>query len=184
MIKRLFIGLSAVAVFAVAALAQDAAAPPANPISASERGIYQIISGYVVAAAQKMPAENYSFKPTPDIRSFGQLVGHVADSEYGFCAEASGESIPVTGIEKSKVTKDDLVTALKGAVAYCSKAYAAMTDAEGAKMTKMMNFNVAKLSILSLNIAHTDEHYGNMVTYMRLKGIVPPSSEKRTDATQ
>jgi uncharacterized damage-inducible protein DinB len=154
-----------------------AAAAPANPITASEKGFYSFVSGAVVGAAQKMPEENYSFKPTPEVRSFGQLVGHVADASYGFCAEAMGDANPMKTFEKTKTTKADLVAALKDAVALCNKAFDGMTDAKGSEMVKMFNFNLAKLTVLSINTAHTDEHYGNMVTYMRLKGIVPPTSE-------
>ena len=173
--------------FAVAAIAsltllgqessQTPAAPPANPITLSERGLYSFISNAVVSAAQKMPEENYSFKPTPDVRSFGQLVGHVADANYMFCAQASGEANPMKNIEKTKTSKADLVSAMKDAVAYCDKTFDGMTDARGSEMVKFFNFNLARLTLLSLNTAHTDEHYGNMVTYLRLKGIVPPTSE-------
>jgi uncharacterized damage-inducible protein DinB len=168
----------ALAVLPVAVLAQASTPPPANPISASERGFYALVSGEVIAAAEKMPEENYSFKPTPDVRSFGQLIGHVADAQYGFCSMASGEPASPKGIEKSKTSKADLVAALKDAVAYCKNAYAGMTDTRGGEMVKMMNYNVARLAVLSVNTAHTDEHYGNIVTYLRLKGIVPPSSER------
>ncbi len=154
-----------------------AAAPPANPITLSEKGLYSFISGAVVRAAEKMPEENYSFKPTPDIRSFGQLVGHVADANYMFCSQATGEANPMKNIEKTKTSKADLVAAIKDAVGYCNKSFDGMTDAKGSEMVKLFNFNLAKLSLFSLNTAHTDEHYGNMVTYMRLKGIVPPTSE-------
>jgi len=157
--------------------AQAPAAPPANPITVSEKGVYSFISGAVVKAAEKMPEENYSFKPTPEVRSFGQLVGHVADANFGFCAEAMGEANPMKNFEKTKTTKADLVAAVKDAVAFCTKAFDEMTDAKGAEMVKLFNFNLAKLTVLSVNTAHTDEHYGNMVTYMRLKGIVPPTSE-------
>jgi len=157
--------------------AQAPAAPPANPITASEKGVYGFISGAVVKAAEKMPEENYSFKPTPEVRSFGQLVGHVADAQYGFCAEAMGEANPMKNFEKTKTAKADLVAGLKDAVAFCGKAFDSMTDAKGAEMVKLFNFNLAKLTVLSVNTAHLDEHYGNMVTYMRLKGIVPPTSE-------
>ncbi|MGA7244690.1 MAG: DinB family protein [Terracidiphilus sp.] len=153
------------------------AAPPANPITLSERGLYSFISGAVVRAAEKMPEENYSFKPTPDVRTFGQLVGHVADANYMFCSQASGEANPSKDIEKTKTSKADLVSAIKGAVAFCNSAFDSMTDAKGSQMVKLFNFNLAKLTLLSLNTAHTDEHYGNMVTYLRLKGIVPPTSE-------
>ncbi len=182
--KRLCFVLAALAAASVAALAQEPPAAPANPIAASEKGFYTLVSGEAIAAAEKMPEENYSFKPTPDVRSFGQLVGHVADAQYMFCSMATGEPNPMKGIEKTKTSKADLVAALKDAVGYCSKAYSAMTDAQGAQMVKLMNFDVARLTVLSVNTAHTDEHYGNMVTYLRMKGIVPPSSEQRSSPGQ
>jgi uncharacterized damage-inducible protein DinB len=137
------------------------------------------LSGSVVKAAEKMPEENYSFKPTPDVRSFGQLVGHEADANYNFCALAIGEANPAKDIEKTKTSKADLVAAIKDAVAYCGKAFEGMTDAKGSEIVKIFGgrFSVARLTVFSLNSAHTDEHYGNMVTYMRLKGLVPPTSE-------
>ncbi|HKF49874.1 MAG TPA: DinB family protein [Terracidiphilus sp.] len=174
--------------FSVTLLAQQAPqaptapqAPPANPITASERGLYANFSNNVVRAAEKMPEENYSFKPTPEVRSFGQLVGHEADANFNFCALAIGEANPSKGsVEKTKTTKADLVAAVKDAVAYCNKAFEGMTDAKGSEMVKLFGrINIARLGVFSLNTAHTDEHYGNMVTYMRLKGIVPPSSEQQ-----
>jgi uncharacterized damage-inducible protein DinB len=156
---------------------QPQAAPPANPITASEKGLYSFVSNAVVGAAVKMPEDNYSFKPTPEVRSFGQLVGHVADASYMFCSQTLGEPNPSKGIEKTKTSKADLVAAVKDAVAYCNKAFDSMTDAKGSQMVRLFNFDIAKLTVFSLNTAHTDEHYGNMVTYMRLKGIVPPTSE-------
>jgi uncharacterized damage-inducible protein DinB len=156
---------------------QAQSTPPANPITVSEKGLYSFVSGAVMGAAQKMPEENYGFKPTPEVRSFGQIVGHVADAQYMFCALAQGEPNPAKQIEKTKTSKADLVAALKDAVAYCNKTYDGMTDAKGSEMTRFMSFNMAKLTVLSLNTAHDDEHYGNMVTYLRIKGIVPPTSE-------
>src|SRR5260221_7911349 len=153
--------------------------PPANPITESEKGFYSFVSGAVLGAAQKMPEENYSFKPTPEVRTFGQLVGHVADASYMFCSQAIGEANPAKDIEKTKTSKADLVAALKDGVAYCNKAFDGMTDAKGSAMVKLFNFDIAKLTLFSINSAHTDEHYGNMVTYLRLKGIVPPTSENQ-----
>jgi uncharacterized damage-inducible protein DinB len=182
--KRFCFLFATLAAVPVAVLAQGSAAAPANPISDSEKRIYTMLSGVVIAAAEKMPEESYSFRPTPDVRSFGQLVGHVADSQYFFCSTAAGETKPVSDVEKSKTKKADLVAALKDAVAYCSKAYAGMTDAKGSEMVKMMNYDFAKLTVLSANTAHNYEHYGNMVTYMRLKRIVPPTSEKSASPGQ
>jgi uncharacterized damage-inducible protein DinB len=179
--KKLCFAFAALMAFAGALLGQEKspaqATPPANPITASEKGLYSFVSNAVIGAAQKMPEENYSFKPTPEVRSFGQLVGHVADAQYNFCALSLGEPNPVKGIEKTKTSKADLVAAIKDAVSYCNKAFDSMTDAKGSEMVKFMNFTMAKLTLLSLNTAHADEHYGNMVTYLRLKGIVPPTSE-------
>jgi hypothetical protein len=101
----------------------------------------------------------------------------VADASYMFCSQTLGEANPAKGIEKTKTSKADLVAALKDAVAYCNKAFDSMTDAKGSQMVKLFNFDMAKLTVFSLNTAHTDEHYGNMVTYLRIKGIVPPTSE-------
>jgi len=182
--KRFCFVLVALMTACIAVPAQEPSTAPANPITISEKGFYSVVSGEVVAAAQKMPEENYSFKPTPDVRSFGQLVGHVADAQYGFCSTVLGEPNPMKAIEKTKTSKADLVAALKDGVAYCNKAFAGMTDAQGSQIIKMMNFNVARLTVLSINTAHTDEHYGNMVTYLRLKGIVPPSSEAQSSPGQ
>jgi uncharacterized damage-inducible protein DinB len=179
--KRLCFSFAVLTIVPLSLLGQEKsqtpATPPANPITVSEKGLYSFVSSAAVRAAEKMPEENYSFKPTPDVRSFGQLVGHVADANYMFCSQASGEANPVKGIEKTKTSKADLVSAIKDAVAYCNKTFDGMTDARGSEMVKFFNFNLAKLTLLSLNTAHTDEHYGNMVTYLRLKGIVPPTSE-------
>jgi uncharacterized damage-inducible protein DinB len=186
--KRLSFASAVLMLVPIAVLGQEKAAaqstPPANPITASERGFYSFVSGAVVGAAQKMPEENYSFKPTPEVRSFGQLVGHVADASYSFCSQAIGETSPVKDIEKTKTSKPDLVAALKDGVAYCNKAFDGMTDAKGSEMVKLFNFNIARLTVFSINTAHTDEHYGNMVTYLRLKGIVPPTSETQPAAAQ
>jgi len=176
---KLVLLFAAVATLPGACLAQTPSATPGNPITLSERGFYGIVSHEVIAAAEKMPEENYSFRPTPEVRTFGQLVGHVADGQYEFCPMASGDPLAPKDIEKTKTSKADLVAALKEAVAYCNKTFAGMNDAQGSQMVKMMGFSMARLTVLSINTAHTDEHYGNMVTYLRMKGIVPPSSERQ-----
>lgn len=155
------------------------AAETSNPLSSGQKAIYEIVSGSLVKGAEKMPEENYTFKPTPEVRSFGELVAHAADAQYLFCSAASSSKSPVPKVEGAKTSKADLVEALKQAVAYCEKVYSGMTDSEGAQMTKFFGRDSAKLTILAFNTAHSDEHYGNMVTYLRLKNIVPPTSERR-----
>jgi uncharacterized damage-inducible protein DinB len=150
-----------------------------NPLSVGQKVFYSVVAHNVVASAEKMPEENYSFKPTPEVRSFGELVGHTADAQFGFCSEVAGEKPPVADIEKTKTTKADLVKAVKDAAAYCDKVYGAMTDEQAPALVNALGRQMAKLTVLTINTAHLDEHYGNMVTYMRLKNIVPPSSEPR-----
>jgi len=152
---------------------------PTDPLSTGTKGLYNLVKGNLVKAAEKMPEENYSFKPTPEVRSYGQLVGHVADAQYLFCSAVLGEKNPAPGIEKSKTSKADLVQALKDGFAYCDKAYDGMTDAHAGEMVKFFGREMAKVPVLALNNAHNNEHYGNIVTYLRIKGLVPPSSEGR-----
>ena len=168
--------------FALAAIfALSASAQTANPMSTELKGLYTGIKNNIVKAAEKVPEESYSFKPSPDVRSFGQLVGHVADAQYLFCTagkpEAQQKKAP--GAEKKLTTKAELMAALKDGFAYCDAAYDKLTDANAASMQKMFGRDRSMMGILSMNASHNNEHYGNMVTYMRIKGIVPPSSEGR-----
>jgi uncharacterized damage-inducible protein DinB len=154
------------------ALAQD-------PLSADLKMSWGSVKNYVVRSAEKMPEENYSFKPVPEVRSFGQILGHVADANYMFCSAVLGEKREPAGVEKTKTSKADLIAALKDSVSYCDKAYDGLTDATAAQMVKMFGRERTRLGLLLMNAAHDWEHYGNLVTYLRIKGLVPPSSEPR-----
>lgn len=169
-------------IFALAAVfALGLSAQSANPMSEELKGLYNGIRNNLIKAAEKMPEESYAFKPSHDIRSFGQLVGHVADAQYLFCsadkAEADKKKSP--GAEKALTKKADLVAALKEGFAYCDASYAALTDANASKMMTMFGRQRSMMGILSMNASHNNEHYGNIVTYMRIRGFVPPSSEGR-----
>jgi len=153
-----------------------ACAQSPDVISGGAKAFYSIVKGNVLKAADEMPEANYSFKPTPDIRSFGELVGHIADAQYYFCGTVAGDAPPTTKVEKTKTSKADLTQALQSAFAYCDKVYDGMTDAKASETVKFLGGNQAKVSVLFFNAGHDYEHYGNMVTYMRLKGLVPPSS--------
>jgi uncharacterized damage-inducible protein DinB len=174
-LRSLFICLI---ISAAVAVAQD----NANPYSTFNKAAYARLKGIMLASAEKMPEENYSFKPVDSVRSYGQLVGHLADAQYLFCSMALGEKNPGLNIEKTKTSKADLIAALKEAEAYCDKAYDTMTDASGAQMVKLFGNDAPKLDVLVVNNMHNMEHYGNMVTYMRIKGIVPPTSEQPPQA--
>lgn len=148
-----------------------------NPLTSSSKLVYQIGAKFLLFSAEKVPEEYYSFKPTDAVRSFGQILGHVADSQYYFCSVARGEKDPNPNIEKTKTSKADLIAALNDAFACCDKAYDGITDTSGAQTVKFRGMDVPKLTVLFINNGHLSEHYGNLITYMRLKNIVPPSSD-------
>jgi uncharacterized damage-inducible protein DinB len=149
-----------------------------NPFSAINKRGYERTKGILLRSAEKMPEENYSFKPVDTVRSYGQIIGHLADAQYLFCSTASGEKNPDLKIEKTKTSKADLIAALKEGFVYCDKVYDSITDATSTQTVKFFGNDVTKFAVLSVNIGHNMEHYGNLVTYMRMKGIVPPTSEQ------
>ena len=160
--------------------AATAAAPQAqpDPTIASMRGGLDVIKGYVTKAAEQVPEEMYAFKPTPDVRSLGQLFGHIADANFGICSMASGQKPEMQGIEKGKTSKADLAAALAASFKFCEAAFAGLTAASANETVKFfLPGTHTRLSVLTFNTAHDFEHYGNIVTYMRLKGLVPPSSK-------
>ena len=162
-------------------LAQEtapAAAPasPGNALSANNRFLYRMLKAVMLRSAEKMPEESYGFKPTEAVRSFGQIVGDVAESQYLFCSEVLGEKNPAPG-EKSKPSKADRIAALKSAFAYCDKAYEGMTDASAPEMLKHMGLDMPRLGVLTANNLHIVEHYGYIAVYLRMKNIVPPTNE-------
>jgi uncharacterized damage-inducible protein DinB len=172
---------------AVAVSAQaGVSAPTANPLTSGARLHYGIVKDSVTRAAAKMPEEFYAFRPTPEVRSFSQLVGHLADANYRLCSVIAGQDPPIdAGIEKRNTAKADLVKALAESFAYCDRQYASMTDSGGVPLVRFdaggegsrVPIQMPRFTVLAFHVGHAFEHYGNIVTYMRLKGIVPPTSE-------
>jgi len=148
-----------------------------SPVIAFNKGVYGGLKQILLRSAEKMPEENYSFKPTDAVRSYGQILGHVADAQYLFCSIALGKNNPAPKVEQTKTSKADLIAALKDAFAYCDEAYDAMNDGSATQMVSLFGGDTPKLGVLTVNSIHSVEHYGNLVTYMRLKNIVPPTSE-------
>jgi uncharacterized damage-inducible protein DinB len=152
--------------------------PQANPLSDWNRRGQSQMKAWLLSSAEKMSEENYSFKPTEAVRSYGQIIGHIADLQYTFCSAVMGEKNPNLKIEKTKTTKPELIAALKESYAYCDKAYNDLTDATAAQLVKHNKAELPKLFLLNTNVTHASLHYGNLITYMRLKNIVPPSTER------
>ena len=134
----------------------------------------------IVESADQMPEADYSFKPAETVRTFGQIMAHVADSNYFYCARSKGEAPPVPDgtLEKTATTKAAIVKALGESVAYCDAVYAALTPSSAAETVKAGNNEIPRVQPLFGNVSHNVEHYGNLVTYFRLKKMVPPSTKR------
>ena len=163
------------------AQAPAAGSDPGN-MTRFSRGIkarYDNIKRDVVEAAEAVPEAEYSFKPTPDVRSFGEIIGHIADTQNYFCSVAGGANPQYADtLEKSAKTKADLVKGLKESVATCDNVYGKTDAANALTLVKAGKGDALRAMILLDNVSHDNEHYGNIVTYMRLKEHVPPSTAR------
>jgi uncharacterized damage-inducible protein DinB len=153
--------------------------PDLKSASGYPKMVQKQVTAWIESAAAKMPEEEYAFKPDPASRSFGQILGHIADTNYLFCSIVLGETNPAPGIEKTKTTKPDLKAAVHDSFTYCSHAYDTLADAAAGETVKAFGQERNKLGSLWFNASHNLEHYGNLVVYMRSKGLVPPSSEPK-----
>ncbi len=186
MVKNIFRALLGF-LLAVPLAAQTNQQAPPKDLSAWLRNSYASNRKFIARTADKMPEALYGMRPgaQPEVRTFGQLIGHLANFNYRWCSDAKGEKNPMEESDFEKLTaKGDLVNALYGALTYCAGAYAMLTDANSMDMVQGTRDDGAKVPVLRIsrlivNFAHNNEHYGNLVTYMRIKSIVPPSSEPR-----
>lgn len=160
-------------------LFSQTAPSPAAPRSADSeiRDQWSAASKYLARSAVEVPESSYAYRPVPTVRSFGQLVAHVAGAQMMFCAAALGEAVPKEDdFEKRAMSKADLVKALDESNTYCARAYAQPGAQLGGEV-EMFGQHWTKGGLLVLNATHDNEHYGNIVTYIRMLGMVPPSSQ-------
>jgi hypothetical protein len=153
-----------------------------NSVSGSIKGQWNAAKGNIVASAEQMPDADYAFKPVDSVRSFGAILAHLAGANYVFCAPALGTKSPFAEdhFEKTAKTKAEILKALRDSIAYCDKAYDAVTDQTAGEMVPVAfgSGQNARANGLMGNTGHLQEHYGNLVTYFRIKGMVPPSSRR------
>jgi uncharacterized damage-inducible protein DinB len=189
-VRKLFIAVlfaSLLAIPAVAQTGEQSGANPANPLSTWLRNAYTGNRNVIVRSAEKMPEENYGMRPgtQQEVRTFGQQIGHIADYNFLWCSQAKGEKNPNAGNNLEKLnTKAEFLKALNDAFAYCDGVYSSLTDASGLEMVDITQESGRqtrnlRMALLILNFAHNNEIYGNIVTYLRMKDIVPASSEPR-----
>jgi uncharacterized damage-inducible protein DinB len=153
-------------------------------LAASAKEMHAAIRRNLADAAEAMPADEYAFQPTPQVRTFAQIVGHLANANFYFCSQIAGEKSPATANYQKVTDKPALVKALDDSLDYCDKVYAATTDATFTQPVQIANVGgegstkTLRGAMLMYNTAHNNEHYGNLAVYMRLKGHVPPSTAR------
>ena len=174
--KKIVLAIAALAVGVTAAEAQ-------NPVSDAIRSSWNGVKRNISESAEQMPEANYAFKPADTVRSFGEILAHVAGANYVFCASAKGEKPPFAedAFEKNAKTKAAIVKAVADSHAYCDGAYTALIDATAGQPVDnpFGSGQSPRATQLIGNIGHDNEHYGNLVTYFRIKGLVPPSSKRQ-----
>jgi len=149
----------------------------AQAVTQSLKGLFEITKTNILATAEMLDQELYAFRPTADVRSMGEVLAHVAGAQFAFCSGAAGEPNPESeNFQETRTTKADIVEALEMGFGYCDDVFENTTDTRGASEVTFFGSPNTVFGILAFNSAHNYEHYGNLVTYMRLNGIVPPSS--------
>lgn len=160
------------------ALAQEKASA-ANASAASMTVLYHMVKGNILKAAEQVPEEKYSYQPTKEVRTFGALVAHIADANNFFCSQLTAAPKQYSdATEKGVTAKAELVAALSKSFAACDAAYGAVADADLVKPLTVFGNKTNFAGTMTFNTSHNWEHYGNIVTYMRLLGMVPPSSQQ------
>jgi hypothetical protein len=173
----LIIRSTTILAWALGALALSAQTPGGNPLVIEAKQSYTAVKNNLIAMAEKMPAEGYSFKPEPAMRSFGELMAHITDAQMRACSTVNGAAKSVDAA--SKTSKDDLVTALKASFAECDMAWDATNDSNAQMMITAGRGQRSRLgALLAMTVIHNNEEYGYGSPYLRLKGVVPPSSDR------
>ena len=145
-------------------------------------GSYRGIKDFILRSADKLPAEHFTFRPAPEVRSFDLVLAHIADANYLLCSYAMAVANPsgteLQKTEKANLPRAELLAKLKESFVYCDRAYDTLTEANANELVGFFGGQKRpRTGVLWFHVSHAYEHYGNLVTYMRIKGIVPPSSE-------
>jgi uncharacterized damage-inducible protein DinB len=149
-----------------------------NPLMTSVKAQHDMIKGNILKTAAQVPEAVWSYRPTPDVRTFAQLMGHIANANYMICGAAGGTKGPGVDHEKTMSAKAELSKAVADSFEFCDKVIAGLDDTKGMEITKFFTGPTPRAMVMAFNNSHLNEHYGNLVTYMRLNKIVPPSSQK------
>lgn len=177
-LARLFAGLTTACALSlsIATVPVKAQATGTDATIASVKTLYEVVKGFVTKAAAQVPEDKYSYQPTKEVRTMGQLFGHVANATAMICNTATGMAGAQTGDAEKLATKAELQKALSAAFAACDHGFQMITTNSANEPVTLFGQKHTRIGAMAFNNAHIYEHYGNIVTYMRLNGMVPPSS--------
>jgi uncharacterized damage-inducible protein DinB len=144
---------------------------------ASAKAVHGVVKGYLTKAAAQVPEDKYGYQPTPEVRTLGQLFGHVANASRMICSTASGMAAAQAADAEKLATKAEIEKALADAMAFCDHAFDMISSANAAQPVELFGTTHSRIGAMAFNNAHNFEHYGNIVTYMRINGMTPPSSQ-------
>jgi hypothetical protein len=158
-------------------VAQTPAPAPVGP-AAEVQASYNRLKPNVIKAAEKMPEGDYQFKPTPEIRTYARIVNHVTEAQQHVCSALNGTAFDPKTVPSDTADKATIVAALKASFDNCDKAYGALTDATIAEVVTAGPVKRSRIGMAWGNVSHDNEQYAELSTYLRLKGLVPPTAEK------
>ncbi len=176
--RSLLCTFAAALTLAPAALPLAAQAPAVTGPAGEALAAYNRIKPNLIKAAEKMPDADYQFKPTPDIRTFARIVNHVTEAQFHTCTTLNGGKFDPKSVPSDTADKATILAGLKASFEECDKAYGALSDGT---FTEVLSVGPQKRSRIGLawgNISHDNEQYAELSTYLRLKGLVPPTAEK------
>lgn len=181
MLPLLMLTLTAQTARAQAPAGPAAAAPRAAAqtlgLAASYQRSYAQMKRFITSQAERMPEADYAFRPTPDVKTFGQLMGHIADFNYVFCAPARGGTNPMANTPLEKIPgKAELLKALAASFAFCDEAFAGLNDTTALEMVTQGQNRATRAGSLIAVLVHGYEEYGYTAVYARMRGVVPPST--------
>jgi uncharacterized damage-inducible protein DinB len=165
----------------VSAIAQAAPAAPGKPTTPAADVLrsYNGLKTNILKAAANMPADAYTFRPTPEVRTFARVVNHISEAQLHTCGALNGTAADALyKVPPETADKAAIVAALQASYAECDKAYTSLTEANVLEMLTSGAATRARLSYAWANVSHDNEQYATLALYMRLKGLTPPSSEK------
>ena len=158
--------------------APGAPAQDANPLTAAFLSSLRNVQQNLEESADLMPEEHYSFRPTPEVRPFGEWIEHTALSTYNYCSMIKGEPRPDTAYLEKLKTKAEISKALKDSLAYCAEAVKGLDDQKALAEVTVGKNKFPRVRPMFALIGSTNSHYGNIVVYLRLKNLVPPSTAR------